>query len=116
MLPYSRKNRCKDSVFLNSTSRITNYYGIYFQETDRIPGFWSLFAGIDAIYNIRKVITACSPAGTFATRCFNAGLCLTRQFIAGVAGFPPPLSGVLTPAIGTETSHPGVETPGYAWG
>ena len=68
MLPYSRKNRCKDSVFLNSTSRITNYYGIYFQETDRIPGFWSLFAGIDAIYNIRKAITACSPAGTFATR------------------------------------------------
>ena len=71
MLPYSRKNRCKDSVFLNSTSRITNYYGIYFQETDRIPGFWSLFAGIDAIYNIRKAITACSPAGTFATLCMG---------------------------------------------
>lgn len=40
MLPYSRKNRCKDSVFLNSTSRITNYYGIYFQETGRFLGFW----------------------------------------------------------------------------
>ena len=41
MLPYSRKNRCKDSVFLNSTSRITNYYGIYFQETvfKRLIGF-----------------------------------------------------------------------------
>lgn len=40
MLPYSRKNRCKDSVFLNSTSRITNYYGIYFQAAGSFLGFW----------------------------------------------------------------------------
>lgn len=44
MLPYSRKNRCKDSVFLDSTSRITNYYGIYFQETGRFIGVLATFA------------------------------------------------------------------------
>ena len=42
MLPYSRKNRCKDSVFLNSTSRITNYYGIYFQAS-RITNYYGIY-------------------------------------------------------------------------